>query len=271
MAGEVIGVQGVRITDLPEAEAVVDSNYMILVDEKTGITYKVKREHIKAQKTSELVDDVGFLRAIPDEYMTESEVREFTNAEIAQIREVLNTWEAFKNTGGEIGGDISTTKVKSPMLVNESEYTVGMWNKGFGVESTDKYGSWAFVGTNNQHLGHPNSPWADLHLSGVSKSANGYTKLPNGFIIQWGHRYLSNDLGTGIIYTTISFPMQFPGDICHVYLTPCVNQYAINDEYGSSWERPPVVYKITPSNFEFAFQRLQGHFGSEIRWFAIGY
>ena len=89
--------------------------------------------------------------------------------------------------------------------------------------------------------------------------------------MQWGHLHLANNLGSGVIRITVPFPIQFPTDVLRVYLSPNVNEYSVDDEYTSSWERPPVTCRITSSNFEFAFKRLHEHFGAGIDWFAIGY
>ena len=200
-----------------------------------------------------------------------AENKSLTDSEISKLKEIANTWETFKNTGGEIGGDISTTKVKSPMLVNESEYTVGMWNKGFGVESTDKYGSWAFVGTNSQHLGHPNSPWADLHLSGVSKSQNGYTKLPNGMIMQWG-TYNQYIVPRGTHTTEITMPICYPKE----NLFSCAN---INYNYtkGSDSHIEHINVSVNRVNGDklkikaMDVSNLDVETTFEVFWFSLGY
>ena len=208
MAGEVIGVQGVRITDLPEAEAVRDSDYMILVDEETGRTYKVKREHIKAQKTSELVDDVGFLRAIPGEYMTESEVRELTDAEIAKIREVLNTWTSFRDNGGSVGGSINAnTKVS----LTGDEVSFKSENHNKGLVFNDKV-STIYDWKNNRHIFRVDDTNSlstvyanDFYFGAYSKKQTGYTKLPNGMLLQWGMIEVKNQNYDMNIWYPVSF------------------------------------------------------------------
>ena len=282
MAGEVIGVQGVRITDLPEAEAVVDSNYMILVDELTGRTYKVKREHIKAQKTSELVDDVGFLRAIPDEYMTESEVREFTETEIAQIREVLNTWTSFKNNGGKINGDIEIEKHLANLKIGDS-FNIKTYD-----QRTDLSSDWYkaiilrvrsnasdtasyvrlngvnFAGDGNISLGEESTPWTDIYLKGVSKSDNGYTKLPNGLIMQWGLYHCSGGLDTGVY--TIQFPITFPNKVLN-----CVTSVGGFSEHEANGITNSKIIEWYNSNFKIKVYKTDKYVGVNTTWIAIGY
>ena len=198
-------------------------------------------------------------------------------------------WNTFKASGGAINGDIAIEKHLANLKIGDSfnikTYDQNTelssdWNKGIVLRVRSNASDSAsyvrlngvnFAGNGNMSLGEESTPWTDIYLKGVSKSSNGYTKLPNGLMIQWGHLNLGNNLGSGVIRVTASFPIQFPKDILHVYLTPTVNHYYIDDEYSASWERPPVICQIKPSNFEFAFQRLQGHYGAGITWFAIGY
>ena len=295
MSGEIIGLKGVKIPDLQETTEVRDSNYMILVDEETGRTYKVKREHIKAQKTSELVDDVGFLRAIPGEYMTESEVKELTDAEIAQIdgeiaqiREVLNTWEAFKNTGGVIsnflnvdgnyqelklqnnnktlmnkiddtkGGiigyfsnsgvekssitfnnnneiDLKTQGINltSPLYIKEglsrNEPNLSEYSRIVRAATDTAKGSFKIqLGTDGGGFEVVNSDWnnclfsvneedgvkisGDVYIGNQSLSTNGFTKLTNGLIVQWG-KFNVNCGYKMSIKTDITLPITFPNRV----------------------------------------------------------
>lgn len=39
---------------------------------------------------------------------------------------------------------------------------------------------------NTNVVNNADKPWQDIFLSGVSKNINGYNKLPNGMLIQWG-------------------------------------------------------------------------------------
>ena len=124
-------------------------------------------------------------------------------------RTQINEWNTFKNNGGAIGGTVSTEVVSlahddatnnpngthfwlqnskgalyfqyrnvngwvdNPVYINDSLFVVGrdilpIWkNKNLGQEGTEQV-------------------WKNIYLDGVLKDANGYTKLPNGFIMQWG-------------------------------------------------------------------------------------
>ena len=346
MSGEIIGLKGVKIPDLQETTEVRDSDYMILVDEETGRTYKVKREHIKAQKTSELVDDVGFLRAIPGEYMTESEVKEFTDAEIAKIfLNVDGNYQELKlqnndNTlvnkiddtkGGFIGYfdnsgvekssiafnnnneiDLKTQGINltSPIYIkdgvstaepNPSEYSrivrattdatkgsfkiqLGADGGGFEVVNGDwdsclfgvdeengvqissidgssrlkidgrlieasgaalalksyntspiyfthdnNKGVDTFIASGaNATLGSVTTRWGEVYVGNLSLDNNGFSKLTNGLIVQWGNVMCAKDSGhAGIegFEMPIVFPISFPNKPLSISCVPGTNQY----------------------------------------------
>ena len=300
MSSEVIGLKGVKIPDLQETTEVRDSNYMILVDEVTGRTYKVKREHIKAQKTSELVDDVGFLRAIPGEYMTASEVKEFTDAEIAQIflnvdgnyqelklqnndKTLVNKIDDtkggfigyFDNSGVEKSSiafnnnneiDLKTQGINltSPLYIKEglsrnepntSEYSrivraatditkgsfkiqLGTGGGGFevvnsgwdnclfsvneedgvqisSVDGSSRLkinGSMILPYGSNATLGDINNRWGDVYIGNQILDTNGFTKLTNGFIVQWG-KFTVECGYRDSIKTDVTLPITFPNRV----------------------------------------------------------
>lgn len=55
-------------------------------------------------------------------------------------------------------------------------------------------------------LGGASYKWKDLWLGSYNKASNGYTKLPNGLIIQWGTVTLPASVGSN----TFSLPLTFP-------------------------------------------------------------
>ena len=221
MSKEIVEVKGVKISDLEEATTAGNLDYLII--NQDGETKKIQRGKVKAQKISELTDDVGYLTQIPGEYMTESEVkeltdaeiaqiRELTNAEIAQIREVLNTWTSFKNSGGEINGGIQAHALKNIYTLTSGEkercYYFGSLNNfdaTIGMEILDKKsgfdtkvelaqggnptsGGQGYFGSSHDlitNLGSDNKRWKDVYVGNYSKGEAGYSKLPNGLMIQW--------------------------------------------------------------------------------------
>ena len=107
------------------------------------------------------------------------------------------------------------------------------------------------------------SNWVEVSRSPVpnplttgSLTSNGWTKFPNGLILQWGQ-----NTTTGGQYTTISLPIPFPNS----FLVGSVNFVEGNAPGGSS-------LGIAPSgNSAIVIQNTVGSTQNGIYWTAIGY
>ena len=93
------------------------------------------------------------------------------DTKLAEAQSIIDTWTQFKNSGGDIGGGIFASILKS-----------------WGDTMVD----------------------GDLWLSGCSRDTNGYTKLPNGMIMQWGLIKTTLTSDGQNITGTITLPIQFP-------------------------------------------------------------
>ena len=90
-----------------------------------------------------------------------------------------------------------------------------------------------------------------------SKTENGYTKLPNGLIFQWG-------TVTGILTnatSTVTLPIAFPTAILNLSGTMKRNAAGYND--AGIWVYPNGLTQILVSN--------ENSVTSDAYWFAIGY
>lgn len=67
-------------------------------------------------------------------------------------------------------------------------------------------------------LGNADYPWNDVYAGIFSKTSPGYTKLPNGFILQWGEYYGSSN--------NLSFPVAFPTACLGMIFDPDINTTA---------------------------------------------
>jgi hypothetical protein len=107
----------------------------------------------------------------------------------------------------------------------------------------------------------------DLNLPGISKTANGYTKLPNGMILQWG----TGAAATNYAVQTITFPIAFPtACLCAVVASSVPTTIAGG---GASTESEWKV-NGAPGVATFSiFLSWHGSVGGSVvpRWFAIGY
>lgn len=111
---------------------------------------------------------------------------------------VIQAWEKFKASGGEISGNLSAIQLATKSPSNNYRWTEETHNTGYKIISSNtnpSTGDWreefimahdGFAPKNDKVLGTSENPWNDIFIKGVSKNTNGYTKLPNGFIMQWG-------------------------------------------------------------------------------------
>lgn len=95
----------------------------------------------------------------------------------------------------------------------------------------------------------------DLNLAGVSNTVNGYSKLPNGFILQWG-RITGGDGGYNVV-----FPVAFP-NACYSVVA------STSGSSGGPTQYRVYVQSLTTTGFYY-FTGGGGSFGST--WMAIGY
>lgn len=153
-------------------------------------------------------------------------------------------WDTFKKVGGEIVGPVkgvtgtnghrffehtgvfnsrnallrmNTANMSGyPALINLIEdldnpnnnngflFALGNGKNGDAYKDSFLRPVYSAYGAGSVNLGSPSIPWDDIYLKGSSKATNGYTKLPNGFILQWGvNAGLQTGWGT-------SFPIAFP-------------------------------------------------------------
>lgn len=143
------------------------------------------------------------------------------DTKLAEAQSIIDTWTQFKANGGEIGGNIvrvnhekqydwtfghSGFTDKSAMISLKdrvTQATIGLnFNLKPGVSS-----SISPISNGEMDFGLPNYTFKDIYLNGVSKNTNGYTKLPNGIIMQWGENV---SIMQGQESKTISFPITFP-------------------------------------------------------------
>lgn len=139
---------------------------------------------------------------------------------------VIKAWEDFKANGGEVGGSITlpsgsientkgTIKLvgndgKQVYLSAQNSIVKGVPKCEIVLIKNDNNDGYELRPTNHGKdvtaLGGQYHNFKDIWLSGFSKSANGYTKLPNGMILQWGTVTLPATTSSN----TFSLPLTFP-------------------------------------------------------------
>ena len=126
---------------------------------------------------------------------------------------------------------------------------------------------------NTMELGSSGRKWKELHLSAVSKATNGYTKLPNGMIMQWGEfNWVISGGGTNN-YTSVTLPISFPN--MNTMCSASIN-YNIGENSGA-WIEYVSVNARSNGRIGLHFNAINFHktwSGDKtftFRWFAIGY
>ena len=91
------------------------------------------------------------------------------------------------------------------------------------------------------------------------KAANGWCRLPNGLILQWGFKPVN---GNWDVNQSVAFPVAFPSVCLNVSLTPSIDRIDTdhNAEFG--------VHSLSATGFKF-FTWLNPYLGHY--WTAIGY
>ena len=159
------------------------------------------------------------------------------DTKLAEAQSIIDTWTQFKNNGGKINGGIQAHALKNIYTLTSGEkercYYFGSLNNfdtTIGMEILDKksgfdtkvelaqsgnptLGGQGYFGSSHDlitNLGSDNKRWKDVWVGSYLQNANGYTKLPNGMIMQWGE-ITSTGINSGAtIYPQFTFPMSFP-------------------------------------------------------------
>lgn len=113
-------------------------------------------------------------------------------------------------------------------------------------------------------LGSNDFRFSDIWLNQFSKSENGYTKLPNGFILQWG----TITMGQGFQYAT--YPISFPNktlfcDATVIFNVTSNNNGAVNTAFANA-----IPSSVSQS--QITLHQLSGSTNTyRVAWFAIGH
>ena len=202
-----------------------------------------------------------------------AENKSLTDSEIAKLKEIANTWESFKNSGGEINGGIQAHALKNIYTLTSGEkercYYFGSLNNfdtTIGMEILDKksgfdtkvelaqggnptLGGQGYFGSSHDlitNLGSDNKRWKDVWVGSYSKNDNGYTKLPNGLIMQWATLNLPPT-----DETSIYLPISFPNKILSMYATPRGNR--ANGAWSIPWWDTRTIKVWNGSNIEINY------------------
>ena len=151
----------------------------------------------------------------PASIITEDATHRFlTDAE----RKLIQAWETFKASGGDIGGAITALGLNGP---SSCAYAFGNGNLqlkngeariDFIAGDGSKPPRLEPLTGGDYDLGDPAYYYKDVWVGPYSKNSNGYNKLTNGMIYQWGQVDVTmSQANNGAI--TVTFPTAFTTSI----------------------------------------------------------
>ena len=172
---------------------------------------------------------------------------ETIEVEEPSIIEDVNTWIDFRNNGGTIGGatqfegDIAVIRHDNQTnfefgkstFTGQSAY-IGLRDRGtgasMGLNFNIKPGLSSSISPlehNGTDLGKWDFAWKDVWIGTYAKIENGFAKLSNGLIMQWGEIKYEDYGHSGIkeFLKSCNFPVSFPNELLSATLTPFTNKY----------------------------------------------
>ena len=216
----------------------------------------------RSELNSEITNNVNELNSKIDTN------KSLTDSEISRLKEIANTWEAFKNNGGEINGDIKlprgfalcgTINGNRNALIYQSNQPsdngrVIVGSSGQTTQIASELKPEVYWNLQTHHI--------ILDSDYVSnKSINGYTKLPNGLIMQWGTIWTGTE--TGKKNYKVTYPIYYPNMILYF------NAQTQGATYDYS--RIKCVYGENSGSEMNIVEEKEAPYGTTIHWFAIGY
>ena len=190
-----------------------------------------------------------------------------------RLKQLVEDWNNFKSNGGEIGGNVIS---KGYVKTSENFYSTGTNDVGLMSDTSGvKYSSVSKIlyPTLNDtvSLGNSSLRWKDVYLTGVSKSTNGYTKLPNGMIMQWGTVDMSIDQNS-VVTQQVTLPVVYSNKILSCFANAMWN----NTDNSSGWTDNLITQcsTIAKSNITIVVRNLSETSGFKtykINWMTLGH
>ena len=224
-----------------------------------------------------------------DKYRLEDYNEAYTKIDekIKEAQDLIDTWTQFKNSGGELNGNITAYQVHAKDSVeldgfgyvgHSNEDAIEIVNPQRGKKtrlvSKDNAGYYLAVELDgndgafkpNTHgivdLGTPFINFKNLYLEGYNLGGSGYTKLPNGLIMQWGRTVIEfNNQNSNL--KTVTYPITFPKGTLSA--SPVVfGKRSFNVAVSELYKEKVVLW---------GFETTKGNSSTplDVLWIAIGY
>ena len=202
------------------------------------------------------------------------------DTKLAEAQNIIDTWTQFKNNGGEISGNLLAIQLATKSLSNNYRWVEETHNTGYKIISSNtnpSTGDWreefimahdGFAPKNDKVLGTSENPWKNIYLNGMYRSTpNGYSKLPNGLIMQWGTWVRTASETNNSVTYTITFPTSFPNTCLQI--VPYASAFATTGNWAPQ-NCASAISDYSTSDFKFKFSTVT-NIRNELKWIAIGY
>lgn len=168
-------------------------------------------------------------------------------------KQILNCIKKDGSIPFETGQD-KGVKIGEIARITVEGSNILIYNKSNGLHSIQLTNDGHFLLSEGGKIGSENYPVSELWLGERSIAENGYSKLPNGLIIQWG-RGMVNESNSGVYH----FPVSFPNDCLAIGLSGSWN--STRDYFLRMGRVSKSTYGQYSSSVEY----------NEVSWIAIGY
>lgn len=184
-----------------------------------------------------------------------------------KLLSLIEKWNAFIEHGGTVGGSFiiknggfgieADNKNRFYLILNESNQLI-LNRDGNSNNCGIAFGDTALAPTesNKKDLGANSLAFKDLWLSAFRKEAHGYTKMPNGYIYQWGYVEQTHTDGY------VNFPIAFPNKNTTINLSISCQ--------GDSWGGNPYYQSLGNTRFRLVYLNKTSKPG-KVLWEAWGY
>ena len=197
-------------------------------------------------------DRAGWLYFRPNGFKNTEGQAILKNDGVFELSNSLNVKDAEIGIQHPVEAVFKSFNHNKGLYINENNIGFYDWGKKhhlFGINEKDRA---ATIDVDN------------LFFGSYNLSNNGYTKLPNGLIIQWGTYHCHGGLDTGVY--TIPFPITFPNGVFN-----CVTSVGGNNEQEANGITDSKIIAWHTSSFNIKLYKTDRNVGVNTYWFAIGY
>ncbi|MBS6502147.1 MAG: hypothetical protein KH415_11055 [Clostridium sp.] len=273
------GTDTVNIDDLNENADIIDGKLKNLYDTKAPkYTATASKDGLMSKTDKAKIDGIELganayvhPNSHPANMITEDSTHRFLTDE---ERKLIQEWETFKASGGDIGGALVTNRVERVIPVNtiEDGYAVALALKSAnGLDKLELLlgkdsGKKALYPIQRYGLGTPNFAFSELWAGDFLKNQNGYNAVGNGFIEQWG---VVNITGQAANVWCTGWSIQYPKMFPNAIVSLDIQILADGNSHDADLR---VIPYLTENTNTFQYHCKVGANGTlKFRWRALGY